>query len=148
MAGRPAYETGTVDVIRRMLAEGSLPWGELCAVSGKPTQDAMDLSVHCERVQAEKDGVRVLQVAVLLFGPLVALLGQRPSRDPHGRETSVWTPLRVAQEHQRTVARASQKALRRLLRTVPVYAALLDQYPRARVHIGRLETDGDRMTVH
>jgi hypothetical protein len=148
MAGRGAYETGTVDVIRRMLLEGSLPCGELCAVSGKPTQDAMDLSVHCERVQAEKDGLRALQMVVFLFGPLAMRLGRRSESDPHGRETSVWTPLRVAQEHRRTVARSSQKTLRRLLRTVPVYAALLDQYPRARVEIGRMETDGDRMIVH
>jgi hypothetical protein len=147
LAGRAAYETGTVDVIRRMLAEGSLPWGELCAVSGKPTQDVLDLSVHCERVQAEKDGLRSFQLLVLLFGLPALLLGQRSSRDPQGRETSVWTPLRVAHDHQRKVGRASQKTLRRLLRTVPVYAALLDQYPRARVVIGRMETDGDRMIV-
>jgi hypothetical protein len=147
MAGRAAYETGTVDVIRRMLAEGSLPWGEVCAVSGKPTQEAMNLSVHCERVQAENDGLRSLQVLVFLFGPLAMLFGRRSSRDPRGRETSVWTPLRIAPEHQPTVARAGLRTLRRLLRTVPVYAALLDQYPRARVQIGRMETDGDRIIV-
>jgi hypothetical protein len=150
MAGRAAYESGTVDTIRRMLAEGALPWGELCAVSGKPTRDAMDLSVHCERVQAASDPTRTAVLLAILFGPLsllLMLLGQRSPRDARGRETSVWTPLRVAPEHQQTVARASQKTLRRLLRTVPVYAALLDQYPRARIQIGRLETLGDRMSV-
>jgi hypothetical protein len=128
-----------------MLAEGSLPWGELCAVSGKPTQDTVDLSVHCETVQAEKDALRSLQVVVFLFGPLAMFFGQRSTQDPHGRETMVWTPLRVAPENQRTVVRARQKTLRRLLRTVPVYAALLDQYPRAKVLIGRIETEGDRI---
>jgi len=147
-AGQAAYETGTVDVIRRMVAEGTLPAGELCAFSGKPTQHAMDLSVHCERVQAEKAGLRSLQFLVFLLGPVAMLFGQRSSSEPVGRETSVWTPLRVAKDHHTTVTRASQKTLRRLLRTVPVYAALLDQYPRARVQIGRMETDGDRMTVH
>jgi hypothetical protein len=147
MTGRGAYETGTIDTIHRMLAEGSLPWGDLCTISRKPTRDVMDLSVHCERVQAETDGLRALQVLVFLFGILAILLGQRSSRDPRGRETTVWTPLRIAREHQRKVARASQKTLRRLLRTVPVYADLLDQYPGAGVRIGRLETGGDRMVV-
>jgi hypothetical protein len=148
LAGRGAYETGIVDVIHRMRAEGSLPWGELCAVSGKPTQDTMDLSVHCETVQLGKDGLLSPMVLVFLFGPLLAmLLSQRSTHDPHGRETRIWTPLRVAKENQRTVVRASQKTLRRLLRTVPVYAALLDEYPRAKVQSGRMVTEGDRMIM-
>jgi hypothetical protein len=92
MAVRAAYETGTVDVIRRMLAEGSLPWGQLRAVSGKSTQDDMDLSVHCERVRAEKDGLGSLQVVGFLFGPLAMLLGLRSSRDPQGGKRAASGP--------------------------------------------------------
>jgi hypothetical protein len=147
MAGLGAYESGTIDNIRRMIAERALPWGESCAFSDQLTRDTLDLSVHCERVHGENDGMRLRIVVGLLFGPLWMMTARQGTREAVGRETAVWTPLRVAQEHQKKVTRASQKTLRRLLRTVPIYAKLLDQYPHSTIRVGKIETAGDRMMI-
>src|SRR5271155_3117361 len=54
-AGLGSYESGAIDTIRRMLAEGALPWGEACAQSGHPTWDVMHFHGQCERIYAAQD---------------------------------------------------------------------------------------------
>ncbi len=69
-----------------------------------------------------------------IISPLIALFILQKQRPDVGRTTIVKTPLRVAARNQRRVLRgSSQRAIKRWLRSVPVYAKLLEEYPRARV---------------
>jgi hypothetical protein len=43
--------------------------------------------------------------------------------------TTVLAPLRVSARHQAKVRTASQRRLKRLLRSNPIYAKLLDEHP-------------------
>jgi hypothetical protein len=134
-AGIGSYETGTIDTIRRMLDQGTLPWGGDCAVSGRPTRDVLQVKVQCERLHVPKDHARYALLLAVCAGPLWALLAvgsrQRPT---HGRDTVVVVPLRVCCEYHRGLSPWwMRRKLRRLLRGVPVYARLLDEYPGATI---------------
>jgi hypothetical protein len=132
-AGIGSYESGTIDTIRRMLAEGTLPWGETCAVTGRPTRDVIRIEVQCEHLHSPEDPVRFALLLGLCVGPWATLLLYGRGRDqPQGRDTVVTVPLLVCREYQIGLDRWWKKrGLRRLLRTVPVYARLLDEYSKA-----------------
>jgi hypothetical protein len=135
LAGQPAYETSTIDVILAMLKRGELPAGGHCAISGVATDDVIDLQVEAERMHAAGDNMKWAVLGAICFSPIFLLvMFQKPPPDV-GRETIVPTPLRVAAAHHARVRRSSQRALKRWLRTIPVYAKLLDEYPGARVRI-------------
>jgi hypothetical protein len=135
--GLGAYESGAIDTILRMLDEGILPWGETCAESGRPTRDVLPLHVQCERIHAPADNTKVILLA-LLVTPLALLGLRKDQREAVGRDTSVVVPLRLSRAYHRSLSRwggGSQRRLQRLLRTVPVYARLLDEYPNATIQI-------------
>ena len=134
LSGKGAYEAGIIDTINRMIGSGELPWGDRCAVSGEPTSDAIDLYVEAERVFQGGSNTALIALLAVVCSPLLALiLAQKPRQDV-GRTTIVHTPLRVAARNQRRVLRwSSQRAIKRWLRSVPVYAELLNDYPRAQV---------------
>ena len=69
----------------------------------------------------------------MFLGPWAALfLATGKQEDAHGRDTAVEVPLRIHREFHRGLSRWwMRRKLRRLLRTVPVYARLLDEYPKA-----------------
>jgi hypothetical protein len=140
LSGQHAYETSTIDVIQGMLGRGELPEGNHCAVSGEATDDVVELYVEAERIYTAKDNLMWAVIAALCISPILILtaLIEMPRADV-GRQTIVRTPLRVAAAYHAKVERSGQKALKRWLRTVPIYAKLLDQYPRARVIVGELD---------
>jgi hypothetical protein len=134
LSGKGAYEAGIIDTINRMVGSGELPWGDRCAVSGEPTSDAIDLYVEAERVFHGGSNTALIALFAVACSPLLALVIAQKSRPDVGRTTVVNTPLRVAARNQRRVLRwSSQRAIKRWLRSVPVYAQLLKEYPRARV---------------
>lgn len=141
-AGQAAYEAGTIDTINRMIRDGELPQGDTCVMSGLPTSDTYGLYVQCESKWIKGPGKgRYLFVALtILFLPfwiIWVLLGKAvldEERQELGRDRGVYTPLLVRQEHLGQLCRTrSQSKLRKLLRTVPIYAKLLDEFPRARI---------------
>jgi hypothetical protein len=134
-AGQNAYEASTIDVIHGMLRRGELPTGDRCAVSGDPTGDVADLYVEAERTYRDTDNPFYAWLGVLVSPILLLGLFQKPRPDV-GRETIVPTPLRVAAAYHPRVRRSGQKALKRWLRSVPIYGRLLEEYPQARVGIG------------
>jgi len=138
-AGQPAYETGTIDVILGMLKRGELPAGDRCAVSGDATEDVVELQVEAERIYRAGDNLKLAVILSVLVSPFFLLMAFfQKTRPDFGRETIVPTPLRVAGAYHAKVRNAGQRALKRWLRTVPIYAKLLDEYPRAWVRIGML----------
>jgi len=132
-SGKGAYETSTVDVIAAMLSAQQLPWGSTCAHSEFPTEDVFDISVQCESCyDQDRSGGWVSVLAAVLLGLSVPLT-RRHESETHGRELVVYTPIRLRKEFHVRFCKAGQRRLRRLLRTVPVYGRLLDEYPHARV---------------
>jgi hypothetical protein len=119
-----------------MVGSGELPVGTRCAVSGVPTEDVIELYVEAERVFVGGDNLRFIALFAMLCSPYIAVFMAQRSRPDFGRATTVATPLRVAALYHRRFSRSSQRALRRWLRTVPVYARLLKEYPRARIVFG------------
>jgi hypothetical protein len=137
MAGKDRYESGPGDSIRRMIRSGELPAGSTCAVSRKPTDDFIELEVLLPRYF--KNTEIADRRMILLFGMWGALyntLIRRPQIEEEGALT-VRAPIRVAERCHAKVRRMSQARLRRLLRTVPVYAQLLKENPHSRISIGK-----------
>jgi hypothetical protein len=136
-AGKGAYESGTIDTILRMIDRGELPWGDLCAISGRPTKGWLTVRVEAERLQAVHSARP--GPLLFLFGPLAFLTSSRKwSGEPpvHGRETTIDVPLRIHGEyHEGLWRRPGQRRLRRLLRTVPIYDRLLKDFPAARLSV-------------
>jgi hypothetical protein len=115
-----------------MVKRGELPAGNVCALSGVATDDVMDLYVEAERVYRRDDRRGSVLLGLLVSPIFFSGLLQKPRPDV-GRETIVPTPLRVAERYHQKVRGAGQRALKRWLRSVPIYAKLLEEYPLARV---------------
>lgn len=126
-----------------MIRDGELPEGQLCVISGVPTTDSLDLYVQCEStwIKGPGQGRYVLVVLMILFLPFwiiwflvgKALLDEERRELGHNRGVSV--PLRVSQQCHEQLRRSSQSHIKKLLRTVPVYAQLLNEFPKARVRV-------------
>jgi hypothetical protein len=143
MAGRDPYEASTIDIIRRMIRSGELPHGRRCALSGRLADDTIVFRVQCERVWTRGSGAdrcdnafMDLLIHLLLLDHAAAVLrrvyGSRPRRE-FGRETYVDVPLRVCSDLRRQLKRKSQETLKTILRQVPIYDALLSEFPEALV---------------
>jgi hypothetical protein len=142
MMGKGSYETGVIDTIHRLIKNGELPWGEKCALSGQPTSDYLTFEVECERrwIKGPSIARYVCCSLIVLFFPILLLwilLDKSvffEQKQELGRDKIIRIPLRVAQMHQsRALRMKTQRGLRRLLRTVPVYSQLLDEYRGARI---------------
>ena len=141
--GHGAFEAGIIDTIRRLIAEGQLPPGKNCLTSGIFTDDTADVIVHCERIWKRRPRKTTWALALLAIPllPIWALwmLWDHYARDGEnqdaGRDTRICIPLRICGECSGRLSASSQWRLRRLLRTVPVYASLLKEYPGARIII-------------
>jgi hypothetical protein len=147
-AGLGTYESGPLDTIRAMLQRGELPWGNTCQWSGQPTADVLPAYVQCERAYFKGGGRDKLFVAAVI-SPLLALFMKDESQGRiEGRNTYVATPLRVAKKfHDALARRPRQRRLRKLLRSVPAYARLLDYYPRARIFIGECPVEEGKIRL-
>jgi hypothetical protein len=142
LSGHGAYESGIIDTINRMVRDGELPYGELCAVSGFPTSDVCNLCVQCESKwikRAGSDRYFMMFVGLVLAPffllPFLLRVARNEQTELHGRERRVYIPLRVRSDfHEQLRRTRNQRTLRAWLRSVPVYAELLDQYPQAKVY--------------
>lgn len=135
LAGQGRYEAGTIDRIHGMIKRGALPAGDRCVVSGEYTHDVFDLWVQAEKIVTGDENRLAKALVALLISPVLLGAIYRPLRANVGRETFVPTPLRVAAAYHGKVQRASQRKLKRWLRTVPIYADLLREYPLATVSL-------------
>jgi hypothetical protein len=142
LAGQGAYEAGTIDTINRMIREGELPYGDTCAISGYPTKDSYNLYVQCESGWINgRYKIRYLSaifsILLLPLGIIHLTLGKSlfaKEYQHRGHERGIYIPLRVRKEYHHKLHRIrSQRKLRKLLCTVPIYANLFDEFPGARV---------------
>lgn len=141
LTGKGAYEAGTADVIRRMISSGELPEGEFCQISGRPTEHVETVYVHCEKTWKRPVDSIHAYIPFLLMGifSLPFYLIRACSTKFHtelevlGRDVIVPAPVRLHEDCRRELKRASQRKLRRILRNVPIYAKLLEEYPHAKI---------------
>lgn len=143
LAGQGAYEAGTIDTIVRMVRDGELPSGDTCAISGLPTSDSYELYVQCESrwIKGPGTGQYLFALLMIVFLPfwIIWFVGNTLFDKEHrelGRDRGVYTPLRIREEHHQQLRRMrSQAKLRKLLRAVPIYEQLLDEFPQAKVTV-------------
>lgn len=137
MVGDAAYETSTIGAIHRMIRNDELPAGNACAISGQATDDTAVLRIQCERVWTRGSGLDAEDRALIgffLLGWIGAILGWTKKDTPRkefGRETYLDVPLRVCSDLQSSLSGKGQTALKSLLRQVPIYDTLLNEYPEA-----------------
>jgi len=141
-AGQGAYEAGIVDTIREMLLKGDLPWGDSCTRCGRLADTVVDLYVQCERrwyrgPSARAQWISLLLILLIPFYVIRMVLGYtyfEEKREELGRDTVVRTPVRLCCECLRHCQGMwSQRKLRNVLRSVPVYRELLKEYRWAKV---------------
>ena len=142
-AGQHAYVTNTVEAIRKMLAQGELPPGPNCMICHSPTRATFTCEVDCEKAWAVRRGpgesnpvLTGLALAFVPFWLALALLAKRDREEPdtRGRDVTVRVPLRLCGPCRRSLGGLRRpRAIKRLLRQVPVYAQLLEEYPGAKV---------------
>jgi hypothetical protein len=136
--GADPYEVSTADTIRRMIAEGELPAGDVCELSGKPTEDVLELFVLVTREFIRQERKQWLLLLALFVSPIFyfayGLQGARGKLVPAaGGETAIPTPVRLSSRYHDRFRKAGQWRLRRLLRRIPIYADLLKDHPEGRV---------------
>ncbi|MCA9173543.1 MAG: hypothetical protein KDB14_03570 [Planctomycetales bacterium] len=115
-----------------MFAEDRLPPDNVCVECGSETSDILQCSVECERPRAKGRGYWSTVVLGMLapFWFLISLSHDYKNAEVFGEDLIVQTPLPLCP----TCAAAIQprkKDLHNLLRRVPLYDQLLQEYPHA-----------------
>jgi hypothetical protein len=118
-------------LLEAMLHDGELPEENACLRCSAATQAVALVRVDCEKAEIRR-GDWNFDPSLLLFGWL------RWTRSPEvtviGRDLSYRLPLRLCPACS---ARIRRWALKKCLRRVPIYARLLEKYPRAKIQIER-----------
>jgi len=123
--------------VRSLILNGQLPGTRHCARCHQPTNGMMRVGIACEPTPGESESHSEPAVGCLLgliFGSVssgavtgaISHIAQEESPD-----VSLVVPLPVCDSCRSGLV--DQAALRQALRHVPEYAALLDQYPNARI---------------
>jgi len=141
MAGEAAFIPSTFDRVQQMLHDMELPLGEACLLSMRPTKDVVHVRIECEmpyrRGGSTRWGLAFTALLTLMCSWLFIFhyLASRGPVEWLGRELVVRVPLRVSADCQPEFRRLSSAQIKQLLSTVPIYAQLLADYPRAKVFV-------------
>jgi hypothetical protein len=130
-----------------MIRNGELPSGELCPHSDRPATETVYIGVECERAWLRQgDGSMASSIFTwLLFGWIAALIELRKSASSEevGRDTFVELPLSISSDaRERILGLRRQSQLKSLLRKVPIYSQLLDEFPEAIIFPARTRQPG------
>lgn len=116
-----------------MLLRGDLPGTDTCVCCGRTTTGLVVVDIVCERAEVKRVG-RGGPIGCFILGLLLGwIVLIRESRDEKvvGRDVAYSVPLRVCEQCDDDLRSAGN--LRGALRQTPIYAALLDKYPNARI---------------
>jgi hypothetical protein len=124
-------------MIERLMAKKELPPGKDCSRCGRDSTETVVFVAECERRWIKQPGkwdwlaVAVFSVPIALFTHL--WVRQQRVQDTHqfGRDIVLDLPLRLCPACRAESRTPSEIA--KALRTVPVYAQLLDRYPEAKI---------------
>lgn len=121
--------------VERLLLSGWTPEGEQCVCCGA-SAEIHRFWVQCDKAIVAQSGHHSIwaHLLLLLVTPLGALLARRErdrgSSVEHGRDIVYRLPLRACDRCRNELKK--EEALMKALRSVPVYARLLEKYPSAR----------------
>src|SRR5262245_37978526 len=102
-AGQAAFELSTVEIIRRMISNGTLPVGYDCAYSHVPTSDVMQFRVVCETPYSSAGYSWWWLFLIGMFSVVLYAIASRETGEVQGREVVVQLPLRISRERQAEV---------------------------------------------
>jgi hypothetical protein len=132
LAGKQSYDVAIADKLRYMFADGELPPDNACVLCGAETPNILQCSVECERPHTKGRGFWGT-VLLGIFAPvwvLVLLICEYKDAEVFGRELIVTTPLPLCPECAAN-AQPRKHNVRELLRRVPLYDQLFQEYPNA-----------------
>jgi len=132
--GRGAYGDDPLTVVKRLLAaKDSLP-GDVCVACRRETTQKIVCLAECESPQAERQNPFRHLLALLSLPIWIVLEWLGKQRPTHGNEIIMRLPVTLRDEcRSATKDLGRRRTLNRILRSVPAYARLLDEYPRTRV---------------
>src|SRR5262245_45360110 len=95
LSGQDSYESSTIDTIHRLVRQGELPAGCICALTGEPTQEVLDLYVMVPSAYKPRVFATVLLGYCgfplgLLIRPFIRMVNPVTAS-----ERSVFTPIRL-----------------------------------------------------
>ncbi|HEY1859307.1 MAG TPA: hypothetical protein VGG61_03080 [Gemmataceae bacterium] len=134
-AGAPVKELPPELVLESLLLAGKLPDEQECVLCSEVTSGCITYFVEFERARVVDGNAPwwARAAAILVFGWLGLLLS-RMSRGPTveiGKDRALRLPLRICEQCCSRLIDAG--AIKRALRSVPLYRKLLDRYPRAMI---------------
>ena len=140
-AGESVIPRNTLETIRQLIRDEELPNGQLCPYSGRPANDVIWVHVECERSWVRggdmDTGKAIVWVLFLgWIGAIIATIDSSNSRprEECGRDTSVAVPLRISSDIRPKLLRLRRQGeWKAILRRVPIYAQLLNDYPTAKI---------------
>ncbi|MFC1757537.1 hypothetical protein ACFL2H_02055 [Planctomycetota bacterium] len=139
--GKAAYATSSFDEITRQIKSNELPALDHCVMSGKPANDVVEVYLQCETQWVKhtdnSDGWSAALTSLLGI-VLPVVIRRKKTTEVLGRQSGIVLPIRIAADEQSRFGRVKQQSrLRKMLAQEPMYAALLKEYPLARVITSR-----------
>jgi len=137
-AGRDEYITNAVEVVRKALSTGELPSAS-CIQCHCTTNRVVQCKVVCESTATKRttfgDDGDLVSAFGRLFSP-IWITKKTVVTEIHGRDTIVEPVFCLCEACQESVGNLRrQKTLYRLLRMVPQYEQLLQEYPKAKISL-------------
>jgi hypothetical protein len=121
--------------LEALLVAGKLPEEDECVLCSRPTTGCTTCVVVFERAVVSEGGTPwwATTLAFLVFGWLGLLLARGSRRSPQvwGKDREFTLPLRTCDRCRPGLVET--EAVRRALRSVPIYRRMLDKYPGARI---------------
>lgn len=141
MADKDPYATNPAERIRKLEAAGRMTLGDQCVGCHAFTDGVLSADIICERAYVEVESKSSWQDRIfLVFSPIlyffVRLFAPRETGEVKvlGRDVEVIARLRVCPACRPSSSLfTSRETLVAWLRTVPLYAELLDMYPEATI---------------
>lgn len=127
--------------IETLVLAGKLPAEKQCLICGEPTDAVVRCMADCERAYV-KAGRPWWQIAFLFLLALMSLgvlaagvISRRADDEVHefGSDIILPVPLRVCKACGQNLTEPDD--LKAVMRHVPLYAELLDEFPQAHVHL-------------
>jgi hypothetical protein len=144
-AGADPFVTNPSEAIRRQHEQGINPAGDRCLLCGSSSAVFYDCKAICEsshvaRIDDEVDDVQLFRMILNPFRVLLwQLLRRRVTRlEKRGHDVSVTFQLPVCDPCSAMTGKVIKvSTAKKLMRRVPLYANLLDYYPRLKITIER-----------
>jgi hypothetical protein len=137
-AGEEAIPLNSVERVEQAVRQGKLPSNQVCPITGGNPDSIAVFRIHCEQTW-KKEGDSLVESIfwrVLFGGWIGRMIADSRAAKPEvlGRNTAVDAPVRVSSSTLQSLShQRNQREMHRILKAVPEYAAVLADFPKARV---------------